>query len=136
MRDFINCMTHALDLENKGIPSSEFRLWYSFDPFAEISVKCKKSFHRTCRKVKRNDKLHEGEWLVAFFGFVALKFDYEGRPEIFDYHFVRQEIGGIWTERPSIFQEVRTTDIDCMISEYAKVGIKPMFLAIGKEVEE
>ncbi len=135
MKKFVNCMTHALKLENEEIPYFEFNLWYSSDPFVGISTKCEHSYHRTCRKVKRNDKLHEDEWLVAFFGFVALKFDYEGRPESFDYHFVRQESDGTWTERPSIYQEINTTNIDNMISEYAKVGIKPMFLAIGK-VEE
>ena len=132
MKKFINCMTHALDLENEDIPSSEFGFWYSSEPLTEISVKCKNVFHRTCRKIKREDQLREGEWMVVFFGFIALKFDYEGRPEIFDYHFARQENNGTWTERPSIFQEIQNVNIDNMIHEYSKVGIKPMFLAIGK----
>lgn len=132
MKKFINCMTHALDLENEDIPSSELSLWYSSDPITEIAVKCKKIFHRTCREIKHKDKLLEGEWMVVFFGFVALKFDYEGRPEIFDYHFAKRESNGTWTERPSIFQEIQSVDIDNMIFEYSKVGIKPLFLAIGK----
>ena len=77
MKKFINCLTHALDLENEDIPSSELSLWYSSDPITEISVKCKKIFHRTCREIKHKDKLLEGEWMVVFFGFVALKFDYD-----------------------------------------------------------
>ena len=72
------------------------------------------------------------EWMVVFFGFVALKFDYERRPEIFDYHFAKRESNGTWTERPSIFKEIQNVDIDNMIFEYSKVGIKPRFLAIGK----
>lgn len=132
MQKFINCMTHALDIENEDILNSDLGLWYSSDPFSEISVKCKDVYHRTCRKVNSADDLLDGEWLVVFFGFVAIKFDYEGRPEVYDYHFVRRESNGTWTERPSIFQKIQNVDIDNMIFEYSKVGIKPMFLAIGK----
>ena len=135
MKKFINCMTHALDIENEDILNSDLKLWYSSDPFSEISEKCEKYYHRTCRKVKRDDKLRKGEWLVVFFGFVAIKLDYEGRPEIWDYHFVRQTPDGNWTERPSIYEDIHVTNIDNMISEYAKVGIHPMFLAIGKAEE-
>ena len=132
MKKFINCMTHALDIENEDILNSDLGLWYSSDPFTEILVKCKKVFHRTCRRIKRKDELLEGEWLVVFFGFVAHKFDYEGRPEVFDYHFAKQESNGTWTERPSVFQEIQNVDIDNMIFEYSKIGVKPIFMAIGK----
>ena len=132
MKKFINCMTHALDIENEDIPNSELNLWYNSDPFVEISTKCKDTYHRTCRKVNSADNLLDGEWLVVFFGFVAIKFDYEGRPEIYDYHFVRRENNGTWTERPSLDTNIQNVNIGDMILEYSKVGIKPMFLAIGK----
>ena len=60
------------------------------------------------------------------------KFDYEGRPEFYDYHFARQEPDGSWTERPSIYEEIQTVNIDTLISDYAKLEIQPLFLAIGK----
>ena len=132
MKKFINCMTHALDIENEDIPNSELNLWYNSDPFVEISTKCKDTYHRTCRKVNSADNLLDGEWLVVFFGFVAIKFDYEGRPEIYDYHFVRRENNGTWTERPSLDTNIQNVNIGDMILEYSKVGIKPMFLEIGK----
>lgn len=132
MKTIINCMTHALDIEGYNLLNSELKLWYSLDPFAEISTKCQDTYHRTCRKVNSVDDLLDGEWLVAFFGFVAIKFDYEGRPEDYDYHFARRESNGTWTERPSLYSEIQNVDIDNMISEYAKIGIKPLFLAIGK----
>ena len=124
-----------MDIENEDIPNSELNLWYNSDPFVEISTKCKDTYHRTCRKVNSADNLLDGEWLVVFFGFVAIKFDYEGRPEIYDYHFVRRENNGTWTERPSLDTNIQNVNIGDMILEYSKVGIKPMFLAIGK-VEE
>lgn len=132
MKKFINCMTYALDIEGYNLLNSELKLWYSLDPFVEISTKCQDTYHRTCRKVNSVDDLLDGEWLVVFFGFVAIKFDYEGRPEDYDYHFARRESNGTWTERPSVYTEIQDVDIDNMISEYAKIGIKPMFLAIGK----
>ena len=135
MKKFINCMTYALKLEKEDIPNSELNLWYNSDPFVEISTKCEAVYHRTCRKVNGVDDLQKGEWLVVFFGFIATKFDYEGRPEIYNYHFARRYRNGTWTERPSLYSEIQNVDIDNMILEYSKVGIKPMFLAIGK-VEE
>lgn len=135
MKKFINCMTHALDIEEYDLLNSELRLWYSPNPFVDILTKCEDTYHRTCRKVNSVDDLLDGEWLVVFFGFVAIKFDYEGRPEDYDYHFARRESNGTWTERPSVYTEIRNVDIDNMIFEYSKIGIKPMFLAIGK-VEE
>ena len=132
MKKFINCMTYALKLEKEDIPNSELNLWYNSDPFVEISTKCEDTYHRTCRKVDGEADLHDGEWLVVFFGFVATKFDYEGRPEIYDYHFVRRESNGTWTERPAIYEDIHTTDIENMIGEYDKLDIKPLFLAIGK----
>lgn len=132
MKKFINCMTHALDIENEDILNSDLRLWYSSDPFTEILVKCKDTYHRTCRKVNSEEDLLDGEWLVAFFGFVAIKFDYEGRPEGYDYHFARRKNDGTWTERPSVYSEIQNVDINNLTSEYSKKGIEPMFLAIGK----
>lgn len=132
MKKFRNCMTHALDIEELDIPNSKLSLWYSSDPFQEILEKCHRYYNRTCRKVNRYDKLLDGEWLVVFFGFVAIKFDYEGRPEYYDYHFARQEPDGSWTERPSIYEEISIVNIDNLISDYKKINIKPIFLAIKK----
>lgn len=132
---FYNCMTHALSLEEKNLSSRELDLWYSKNPFSEISEKCNQYYKRSCRKVDRNEKLQPNEWLVVFFGFVVTKVDYDGHPEYWDYHFARQENDGTWTERPSKYEEISVVDIDNMIFEYSKIGIFPMFLAIG-EVEE
>ena len=38
MKKFINCMTYALDIEGYDLLNSELKLWYSLDPFVEIST--------------------------------------------------------------------------------------------------
>ena len=134
MKKFINCMTHALDLENEDVHNSDIDLWYSSNPFSEISEKCKKH-KRSCRLVERDETLLPGEWLVAFFGFVITKVDYDGYPEKWDYHFVRKEKDGIWTERESKYEDITFVDINKLMSDYKKINIDPLFLAIGKAGE-
>ena len=87
---FYNCMTHALALEEKNLSSHELDLWYSKNPFSEISEKCNQYYKRSCRKVNGNEELLPNEWLVVFFGFVVTKVDYDCHPEYWDYHFARQ----------------------------------------------
>ena len=129
-----NAMSYALEIEEMDLSPLALNLGYSKDAFEAISEKCHEDFGLACRKVEPNDSLKEGEWLVAFFGFWATKFDYEGRPEVWDYTFARQENDGTWTERASIGAEVTTIDdIEKMISNFQKIGIEPLFIAVKAE---
>ena len=128
-----NCLSYALDLEKDKISSSEFKLWYSCNPFSEISEKCENVFHRTCRKVEADEKLHKGEWKVVFFGFEVKSRDYDGYPKNWDYHFARQEKDGTWKERYSIGEPITETNLDTLTSHYKEKNLSPLFLAIGKK---
>ena len=125
-----NAMTHALKLEERDFSPLELDLGYSKDAFKEISEKCREVFNLTCRQVKRNDSLTEGEWLIVFFGYWPIKYDYEGTPEVWDYTFARQEEEGTWTERASTDSKVTTVNIDGLITEFKKENIKPLFIAV------
>ena len=127
-----NAMTYALKIEEMDLSPLALNLGYSKDAFKAISEKCNEDFGLTCRKVERNDSLTEEEWLVVFFGFWATKFDYEGRPEVWDYAFCRQEDDGTWMERASIGSKPASIDIDEMIAEFHRIGIAPMFMAVQK----
>lgn len=128
-----NCLSYALKLENENISSSELDLWYSYNPFSEISEKCENVFHRTCRKVEADEELLKGEWKVVFFGFEVKSRDYDGHPKNWDYHFARQEEDGSWKERYSIGEPITKTDLETLTSHYKVKKLSPLFLAIGKK---
>lgn len=133
MSKYTNCLSYALDIENDEISSLEFTLGYSSDPFPEILEKCENVFHRTCRKVELDAKLHQGEWRVVFFGFEIKSRDYDGYPKSWDYHFARQELDGSWKERYSINEPITSTNLETLISYYEAKNLAPLYLAISKK---
>lgn len=128
----VNCMSYALDLERDKVSISKLDLWYSSAPFSEILEKCQK-FHRTCRKVERDEELRQGEWRVVFFGFEILGRDYDDRPTYWDYHFAKQEADGTWKERYSIGEPITETTLEELIAHYKAKNLSPIYMAVSVE---
>lgn len=129
----LNCMTYALDIEDQCLEDIDSFLYSRF-PEKAIQEKCKK-FGRNCRLLKSdNDELYDGEWVIAFYGFIPTHRDYEGLPDQWDYHFMRK-VADIWIHRPYI----GATEIAVVPEEtrnaFIKEGYPPLFFAISK-VEE
>ena len=128
-----NCMTSALKIEDMNI-TSNLDLWYSRNPEDEIREKIEKAhLNRKLRRLENeNSPLEEGEWLIAFFGFIPYKFDYEGRPEMWDYHFIYME-NGKWMHRSHIGAEITEIEKD-LFKNFEVAGYPPQFFAV-KRVE-
>lgn len=128
-----NCMTAALKIEDMNI-TSDLNLWYSRDPESEIREKIEKAhLNRKLRRLdSENSPLEKGEWLIAFFGFIPYKFDYEGRPEMYDYHFIFME-NGKWMHRSHIGAEIAEIEDD-LFKNFEDAGYPPQFFAV-KQVE-
>ena len=124
-----NCMTFALKIENTT-NYSNFNLWYFQNQVPEDVIREHlKKINRSCRRLEsENSALEKGEWLIAFFGFIPYHYDYEGRPDMYNYHFIRR-VGHKWMHRQSINADI-TPISDNLIEEY-----KPMYFAV-KQVEK
>lgn len=130
-----NCMTFALKIEDMDISYSNFDFWYfqSKNP-EDVIREHLKEFNRSCRRLENETSpLEKGEWLVAFFGFIPSHYDYEGRPDKYDYHFIRW-VDNKWMHRKCISAEI-TPISDNLIEEFTEAGYKPMYFAI-KQVEK
>lgn len=127
---FVNCMTAALKIENENISPLDLNLWYSRNPENEIREKCER-LNRSCRRLENEGSpLEEEEWLIAFFGFIPLHRDYEGRVDQYDYHFIFHD-GNKWLHRPSKGKEICTVS-DNLIADFTNAGFPPQFFAIKR----
>ena len=127
---FINCMTFAFKLESLNLNALDLKLWYSRDPEQSIREKVER-FYRSIRRLENKDsKLESDEWLVAFFGFIPIKFDYEGTPEEYDYHFMKYE-NGMWMHRPSIGKGVFPVEEETFL-EYESEGYPAQYFAVRR----
>lgn len=129
-----NCLTYALQIEDIDIADTDLMLWYSRFPEKAIQEKCKK-FGRKCRSLENEySEIHDSEWIIAFYGFIPIHWDYEGLPDQWDYHFMRK-VDNIWIHRPYI----GATEILVVPEEtrraFINEGYPPLFFAISK-VEE
>ncbi len=129
----LNCMTYALDIDDQCVEDADSFLYSSF-PEKAIQEKCKK-FGRICRKLEsENSEIYDGEWIIAFYGFIPVHRDYEGIPDNWEYHFMKK-VDTIWMHRPY----VNATEISVVPEEtkeaFIRSGYPPLFFAISK-VEE
>lgn len=128
-----NCMTYALELENMNIDSLDLNLWYSRNPESQIREKCQQ-FNRSIRQIESdNSPLEEGEWMIVFFGFIPYHYDYEGRPDMYDYHFIRRKEDQKWYHRTGIGGKISEIE-ENLFSEYLNSGYPPQYFAV-KQVE-
>ncbi len=128
-------MTYALKIEDIGISALELNLWYtqSQNPEDVIREKLMK-FNRSCRRLESEDSpLEKGEWLIAFFGFIPYHYDYEGRPDKYDYHFIRLE-NNQWMHREGIGEDISIVS-DEIIKAFKSEGYQPQYFAV-KQVED
>lgn len=126
-------MTYALQIEDIDIDHLDLDLWYSRNPDSEIREKCER-FNRSCRRLKyEKDSLEEDEWLIAFYGFIPLHYDYEGIPDMYDYHFMKYE-DGVWMHRPSIGKDICPVPSE-VISAFKAEGYSPQYFAV-KRIED
>mgnify|MGYP004607678489 CR=1 FL=1 len=130
-----NCMTYALQIEDMDISILDLNLWYHQSQNPEDVIREKlKEFNRSCRSLaNQNSPLEKGEWLIAFFGFIPYHFDYEGRPDAYDYHFIKWD-DNQWKHRKCIKADI-TPISDDVINEFIKKGYNPKFFAV-KTVED
>ena len=130
-----NCMTFALKIENIDTNYLDFNLWYFQNKNPEDVIREHlKKFNRSCRRLEsETSTLEKGERLIAFFGFIPYHYDYEGRPDMYDYHFIRQ-VDHKWMHRQSINADI-TPISDNLIEEFTTAGYRPMYFAV-KQVEK
>lgn len=126
---FRNCMTYALKIEDVDVNPNDLRLWYSSNPEEEIQEKCN-LFHRSCRKISSPKDINSNEWLIAFFGFVPIHYDYEGLADRFDYHFMIWE-NGHWEHRQGIGKDISIVSQET-INSFIAEGFPPQYFAIRK----
>jgi len=126
-------MTYALDLENQNINRLDLTLWYSHNPEEEIRRKCEQ-FNRSIRRLENVDSfLEKDEWIIAFYGFIPIHFNYEGFPDRYDYHFMKLQ-NGVWMHRPSIGKTICVVTED-VLSAFIAEGYQPQYFAV-KRIED
>lgn len=126
-----NCLTYSLRLPEDEVTHSRVEnLDWLLPPIEALSLFSKK-YHRNVRLLENKDsELIKGEWKIAFFGYIPINRDYEGRPTMYDYHLVRKNSDGTWSHRKTWDADPDRIDMEEMSAEYTKIGYPPMYFAI------
>lgn len=83
----VNCITAAFYLDEYQGSSWDFYISPSCSIVEQLNT-LMGPFSRKVREVTLDEALLEEEWLIAMFGPFPVKWDYEGIPELYDYHFI------------------------------------------------
>lgn len=85
----------------------------------------------SCRTLKtKDDRLHEGEWIIALFGFIDLHRNYNGLVDEWGYQFIYKE-NGVWLTRTKETGDKIVEAEKDIFEKYEKKGYPACFYALS-----
>ena len=130
MREFVNCMSYALDVEGRNLGPFKLDLYYSHGlPENEIRYAAEKLGRKIRKLENKDDPLNEGEWLIAFFGFIPIRYDAFLESYLYDYHFIKFD--GQWMHRRYINSKITPVREELFL-EFESQGFEPMYFAVKR----